>query len=434
MALPLPLRLLLVAGVGAWAGTWAHRWAARLLAQEIAAQQSLQVAQRAQQKPSFRLIEWIPLAGWWWGIKGEGQSSSPARRQATHGGQRPRRPLIVELSMAAGFAMLYWWETARWGLLVPPLNLAAAQQLAPAVSHWPLLQHLLLCWLMLTASLIDLDEQIIPDQITVSGTLLGLALAAGLPAMALPSIEWLRNGRAVVETLQATSPNAWPVALGGQPHLMALLLAIGCFGLWCLALLPRSWKSRRGWRIAVAACLRGIRRERLSWQIGGLFALGAGLIAFVWTLDGPRWQALLSALLGMVATGGIVWLVRIIGQATLQREAMGFGDVTLMAMIGAFLGWQAGLMVFFIAPFFGLAFGIVQAVIAREWEIPYGPFLCLGTLAVLIRWPVLWDGVRDVFGVPWLLPGTLVVMFLLMALMLGVWGSVKRRWLREPTR
>jgi Flp pilus assembly protein protease CpaA len=108
---------------------------------------------------------------------------------------------------------------------------------------------------------------------------------------------------------------------------------------------------------------------------------------------------------------------------------MGFGDVTLMAMIGALLGWQAALMVFFIAPFFGLALFVAQAIAARDSEIPYGPSLCLGALAVIVRWPLLWGAARDVFAVWWLVPATLVILLTLMAIMLGVWGAVKRRWM-----
>ena len=48
-----------------------------------------------------------------------------------------------------------------------------------------------------------------------------------------------------------------------------------------------------------------------------------------------------------------MWAVRLIGTAALRREAMGFGDVTLMMMIGTFLGWQACSDLFFLAPFAG---------------------------------------------------------------------------------
>ena len=62
-------------------------------------------------------------------------------------------------------------------------------------------------------------------------------------------------------------------------------------------------------------------------------------------LRGPD---LLTALIGLVGSGGIVWAVRLIGTAALRREAMGFGDVTLMMMVGTFLGWQACLIAFFL--------------------------------------------------------------------------------------
>ena len=55
-----------------------------------------------------------------------------------------------------------------------------------------------------------------------------------------------------------------------------------------------------------------------------------------------------------------------VGSLALRREAMGFGDVTLMAMIGAFLGWQAAVLTFFLAPFFGLAHALWKLVVYRR--------------------------------------------------------------------
>lgn len=80
------------------------------------------------------------------------------------------------------------------------------------------------------------------------------------------------------------------------------------------------------------------------------------------------------------------------------REAMGFGDVTLMAMIGCYLGWQPVLILFFVAPFFGLAAAVFQFIFRGDNEIPYGPFLCLGTATVVIRWSTMWDRIAPVFG------------------------------------
>ncbi len=122
----------------------------------------------------------------------------------------------------------------------------------------------------------------------------------------------------------------------------------------------------------------------------------------------------------------MIWIVRVIGAATLRREAMGFGDVMLMSLIGAFVGWQGALIVFFVAPFLGLVNGVLQWTLHREPEIPYGPYLCLATFFVILKWPWLWDRGYDLFALGWLLPGLLAVCFVLMGLML--WGF---RTLRE---
>ena len=56
---------------------------------------------------------------------------------------------------------------------------------------------------------------------------------------------------------------------------------------------------------------------------------------------------------------------------------MGGGDVKLLAMIGAFLGWKIALLTFFLAPFFGAIIGIANLIIKKQHSIPYGPFLSL---------------------------------------------------------
>ena len=135
---------------------------------------------------------------------------------------------------------------------------------------------------------------------------------------------------------------------------------------WCAALLPRTWYAAArlapgGTTLAGAAGPQpGDLRGMLLLALVGSAAIAAGCGA-----GGPHWDGLLTALVGMAAGGGLVWLVRIIGTAALGREAMGFGDVTLMAMIGAFLGWQACLLVFFLAPLAGLVLGLVQLILRR---------------------------------------------------------------------
>ena len=99
-----------------------------------------------------------------------------------------------------------------------------------------------------------------------------------------------------------------------------------------------------------------------------------------------------------------MWLVRIIGTAALRREAMGFGDVTLMAMIGAYLGWQPCLVVFFLAPLAGLIVGVLRLILCRDREIPYGPFLCLAAMFLIVRWQSIWDYTQGIFMLGWFVP------------------------------
>jgi leader peptidase (prepilin peptidase)/N-methyltransferase len=66
-----------------------------------------------------------------------------------------------------------------------------------------------------------------------------------------------------------------------------------------------------------------------------------------------------------------------------ETESMGFGDVKLLAMVGAFLGWQKAVATFFLAPFFGLIVGIINLAVKKDHTIPYGPFLALAAVISL---------------------------------------------------
>ena len=146
----------------------------------------------------------------------------------------------------------------------------------------------------------------------------------------------------------------------------------------------------------------------------------------------------------MAASGGLIWIVRILGAATLRREAMGFGDVTLMAMIGALLGWQTGVLIFFMAPLIAIGAGLLTLILRREREIPYGPYLCLATLLTILFWADLWPWAESqifILGrwVPAILVACLVLMpVLLLAIvlvrkvLLAAIALVRRKFLTGP--
>lgn len=102
-------------------------------------------------------------------------------------------------------------------------------------------------------------------------------------------------------------------------------------------------------------------------------------------LHGLAWS-----LAGMATGAGVVWLLRAVASFILGREAMGFGDVTLMAMIGAFLGWQATLVVLALSPFSGMVMAMMSRLVAGKSYIPFGPFLSLGAVVVVFGWKWIW--------------------------------------------
>lgn len=365
--------------------------------------------------PKRRWSDRLPVLGWW-GLR---------REEKLHGAGFWVRPMLVELFTGLLLAALYWWETVEFGLLLPPVP-AGIRAAGIATVHAEYLAHTVLCLFMLVASLIDYDERTIPDSITIPGTLLGLLLIAVLPQALLP--HFVVNGVPPVLALDVVtlaSPNNWPAVLNGAPEWRSLLVGLGCYLLWCFALLPRSWRSRHGYGRALRIFVARIVREPFSLLVAALAVAGCAAITGVWWLAGSHWEGLLSSLVGMAVGGGMIWTVRIIGKLALGREAMGFGDVTLMAMIGAYLGWQACLFVFFLAPFAGVVLGVIQWIARRENELYYGPFLCLAALITIWNWAALWDWGRPVFGIGWLVPAAIAACMAMMLVLLRV-----IRWLR----
>jgi leader peptidase (prepilin peptidase) / N-methyltransferase len=232
-----------------------------------------------------------------------------------------------------------------------------------------------------------------------------------------------------VEPLALSAPGVWPEELGAWPAWQGLGLGLACYAIWCFALTPRRRRKSRGLvfglRVMMARVVREISRPPLLW----IALLGLLTIVGVWIRGGPAWIGLLTALVGLVGGGSMVWAVRIVGSAALRKEAMGFGDVTLMMMIGAFLGWQPTIFIFFLAPFAGLVVGILQVVLRRDDVIPYGPFLCLATLVVVCRWADFWnarpESFQRFFDVPWLVPAVLTVGVVMLGAMLVLWRNIK---------
>ena len=107
-----------------------------------------------------------------------------------------------------------------------------------------------------------------------------------------------------------------------------------------------------------------------------------------------QWPLVDSAI-GVVLGGGFLWLAAWLGEKVFKQEAMGGGDIKLAAMIGAFFGWKAVLVSFFLAFLTGSVIGILLILLGRAKKneapegikpkamVPFGPFLALGGVLAL---------------------------------------------------
>lgn len=118
--------------------------------------------------------------------------------------------------------------------------------------------------------------------------------------------------------------------------------------------------------------------------------VAVGLIFSVWVPPG-----VVASVLGAALGAGILMAIRWSWKRLKGVDGMGLGDVKMMAMIGAFLGWRQILIVLFLASFAGAVIGVSLAVARRsslQTRLPFGTFLAVAAYAAslvgdpLLRW------------------------------------------------
>ena len=128
---------------------------------------------------------------------------------------------------------------------------------------------------------------------------------------------------------------------------------------------------------------REMLKEVLFLAIPFVCAVAAGLLP----TELPRWEWLsrvLGSVMGLLVGGGVVWLIRIGGSIAFNKEAMGMGDAHLMAGVGAVIGAPLVLLAFFTAPFLGILWAIVLKIMGKPNVLPYGPWLSVASILVLL--------------------------------------------------
>lgn len=149
-----------------------------------------------------------------------------------------------------------------------------------------------------------------------------------------------------------------------------------------------------------------------GWATDRVIAMTAGWTfdpisgAFVTTFPVPLWLAALTGvLLGYLVGGGVAWFIRIFGSLGFGKEAMGLGDVHLMAAVGACLGWIDAVVAFFLAAFVGVAWALLGAAFGGlRRHLPYGPHLAVASVLVVLLRPLIELGLTKLLRMPVHLP------------------------------
>lgn len=128
----------------------------------------------------------------------------------------------------------------------------------------------------------------------------------------------------------------------------------------------------------------------LAW-LGGTLAVNAAATPTGISLM-PLWlNVLTGVLMGYLIGGGVVWAARLFGSLAFGKEAMGLGDVHLMAAVGACSGWIDASIAFPLAALVGLYWVVVHFLANRQMPraMQFGPYLAMATMLVIFAKPLV---------------------------------------------
>lgn len=107
-----------------------------------------------------------------------------------------------------------------------------------------------------------------------------------------------------------------------------------------------------------------------------------GLLSAVFVLP----LGIIDSLAGLLVGGGILWGLAWISPFLFGKEGMGGGDIKMMGMVGAVMGWKPVLLAIMIGSLIGSIVGgglIAGGIMRRDEYLPFGPFLAIGSIIAL---------------------------------------------------
>ncbi len=290
------------------------------------------------------------------------------RGKCAHCGARIAfRYFAVELLTALLFLLV--WKTFPWEI---------------SIAYWVFVS------LLVAATFIDFEHFIIPDEITIGGTIAGIVACGIVPEL---MATHLRGRALLISALSAALGYVvlWVVLEGGKKVFGKKRIRLD-------APTPFNWARQGDDADFVVGDEQGLWSDYFSRESDQLILhcdqaivgdrdLGAADLRFHYDRVN-----LGSEEISLDALDKISGVVR---ELEIPREAMGRGDLKFLACIGAFLGWRAVLFSVFAGSLVGSVVGLVTLIIGkRVWsaKLPFGPYLALGGLVwmffgePLVRW------------------------------------------------
>lgn len=123
-----------------------------------------------------------------------------------------------------------------------------------------------------------------------------------------------------------------------------------------------------------------------AYVIPDEFSLGGLVIGLLFSIAGGR-PAIETAMIGAVIGFALLWIVATVGAWAFKKEAMGGGDIKMMAMVGTFLGWQGVLLTVFLGALLGTLVFVPITLAKKDKLVPFGIFLAAGAAATYLFGP-----------------------------------------------
>lgn len=343
----------------------------------------------------------------------------------------PEYPLVEAFiaAMFGGIYALWYMLPSEWGWVAWLRPEWAANGL---LTTWPTFVIILtLASCLIAMTLIDAKTRMIPLGLLWFPALVALLIhPVHAAVLEFRGSEWIRLAPGASWSIPTPGRHGWwwiGASLGG-----ALGLLLGNVLIWS-GLIRRSFLDYEEWEKAALAeqaasgksaplspddpeaqaelwiayphARREMIRELAFLAPAVTLALVGGNLAArlagPWTFDpvrlvdipassAPLWlNVLAGVLMGYLIAGGVVWFARIAATLAFGKEALGLGDVHLMAGVGACLGWIDPILAFFAAAFIGVFAEAARALFAGRLRrtLAFGPCLALGTLLVVLMKP-----------------------------------------------